>query len=45
MDWSLIFLTFVLIIGCLIGIVVLFDVLTYRDLMRRLREEREGAEK
>jgi len=34
----------VLIIGCLVGVVVLRDVLTYMDLKRRLREER-GAEK
>lgn len=44
MNWPLIFLTFVLIIGCLVGVVVLRDVLTYMDLQRRLREER-GAEK
>jgi len=41
MDWTLIFLTSVLIIGCLIWVVVLHDVLTYMDLMRWLREERE----
>ena len=40
MSWTLIFLLFILIIGCLIGIVVLLDVLTYIDLQRRLREER-----
>jgi hypothetical protein len=40
MNWPLIFLLFVLIIGCLVGVVVLRDVLTYMDLQRRLREER-----
>ena len=41
MTWLLIFLVFALVLGCLIGFVVLLDVLTYRDLQRRLREERE----
>jgi len=40
MNWPLIFLISVLIIGCLVGGVVLRDVLTYLDLQRRLREER-----
>ena len=40
MNWPLIFLVSVLIIGCLVGVVVLLDVLTYMDLQRRLREER-----
>ena len=40
MNWPLIFLLFVLIIGCLVGVVVLRDVLTYMDLQRRLGEER-----
>ena len=43
MNWPLIFLVFVLIIGCLIGVVVLRDILTYMDLQRRLKRER-GAE-
>ncbi len=41
MSWALIFLASVLIIGCLIGLVVLSDVLRYVDLQRRLREERK----
>ena len=41
MNWALIFLASLLILGCLVGIVVLLDVLRYRDLQRRLREERE----
>ena len=41
MNWASIFLVSVLILGCLIGIVVLLDMLRYRDLQRRLREERE----
>lgn len=41
MSWALIFLASVLIIGCLIGLVVLRDVLMYMDLQRRLREERK----
>ena len=40
MNWPLIFLASVLIIGCFFGVVVLRDVLTYMDLQRRLREER-----
>ena len=40
MDWPLIFLVSVLIIGFLFGVVVFLDVLTYMDLQRRLREER-----
>ncbi|GAG68789.1 unnamed protein product [marine sediment metagenome] len=40
MSWTLIFLAFILMIGCLVGVVVLRDVLTYLDLQRRLREER-----
>ncbi len=43
MNWPLIFLIFVLIIGCLIGVVVLSDILTYLDLQRRLKRER-GSE-
>ena len=39
MIWALIFLASVLIIGCLIGLVVLSDLLIYVDLQRRLREE------
>ncbi|MCW3990617.1 MAG: hypothetical protein NWE88_11155 [Candidatus Bathyarchaeota archaeon] len=34
-------LILVLAIGLLFGILVLHDYLVYRDLMRRLREERE----
>jgi len=41
MNWPLIFLASVIIIGCLVGIVVLLDVLAYMNLQRRLREERE----
>ncbi len=41
MNWALIVLISTLILGCLVGIVVLLDVLRYRDLQRRLREERE----
>ena len=41
MNWPLIFLAFILIIGCVVGVVVLRDILTYMDLQRRLREERE----
>ncbi len=41
MNWALIFLESFLILGCLVGLVVLLDVLRYRDLQRRLREERE----
>ena len=41
MNWALIFPVFLLILGCLAGVVVLIDVLRYRDLQRRLREERE----
>jgi len=44
MNWTLIFLVSVLIIGCFFGVVMLHDVLTYMDLKRRLREER-GAER
>ena len=40
MNWPLIILVSLLILGCLVGVVVLFDVLTYMDLQRRLREER-----
>jgi len=40
MNWPLIFLVSVLIIGFLFGVVVFLDVLTYMDLQRRLREER-----
>ena len=40
MNWPLIFLVSVLIIGFLFGVVVFLDVLTYIDLQRRLREER-----
>jgi len=40
MIWPLIFLVSFLIIGCLVGVVVVCDVLTYMDLQRRLREER-----
>jgi len=40
MNWPLIFLVSVLIIGCIVGAVVLRDILTYLDLQRRLREER-----
>lgn len=40
MNWPLIILVSLLILGCLIGLVVFFDVLTYMDLQRRLREER-----
>ncbi|MBA7651341.1 hypothetical protein ES703_59160 [subsurface metagenome] len=42
MNWTLIFLVSFLIIGCLVGVVVLRDVLTYMDLQRWLREEREA---
>ena len=41
MNWPLIFLASFLIIGCFVGFIVLLDVLTYMDLQRRLREERE----
>ena len=41
MNWALIFLGSLLIMGCLAGVVVLLDVHTYMDLQRRLREERE----
>ncbi len=41
MIWVLIFLVSALIFGCFLGLVVLFDVLRYRDLQRRLRAERE----
>ncbi|MBA7680990.1 hypothetical protein ES703_89316 [subsurface metagenome] len=44
MNWSLIFLVSVLIIGLTFGIVVLLDILTYIDLQKRLRKER-GDEK
>ncbi len=44
MNWLLIFLVSVLIIGCLVGVFVLLDILTYMDLQRRLKRER-GAEK
>ena len=40
MNWPLIILVSLLILGCFIGLVVFFDVLTYMDLQRRLREER-----
>jgi len=40
MNWPLIFLVSVLIIGFLFGVLVFLDVLTYMDLQRRLREER-----
>ena len=40
MNWPLIFLVSVLIIGFLFGVVVFLDVLTYMDLQRKLREER-----
>ena len=42
MNWPLIFLAFVPIIGCLVGVVVLRDVLTYMDLQRRLKKERRA---
>ncbi len=41
MNWPLIILVSILIIGCFVGGVVLFDVLTYMDLQRRLKEERK----
>lgn len=41
MNWALIILVFLLSLGCLIGVVVIFDVRAYMDLQRRLREERE----
>ena len=34
----------VLVIGCLLGVGVLVDVINYRDLQRRLREERRRQE-
>ncbi len=45
MDWPLIILVSLLIIGGLVGFVVLLDVLTYMDLQRRLREERKRRRK
>jgi len=42
MNWTLVFLTFLLIIGCVVGVFVLRDVLTYMDLQRRLKREREA---
>jgi len=41
MNWALIFLGSLLIMGCLAGVVVFIDVRTYMDLQRRLRVERE----
>jgi hypothetical protein len=45
MTWFLFFLVSALVLGCIIRLMMLLDVLTYRDLQRRLGEERErGAE-
>ncbi len=38
------FLIIVLGLGCLLAVVILFDILRYRDLQRRLREERRRRE-
>ena len=42
MNWPSIFLVSVLIIVCLVGVVVLRDILTYIDLQRRLKRERRA---
>jgi len=39
-----IFLIFVLGIGAILAVMVLFDILTYRDLQKRLRVERRRRE-
>ncbi len=42
MSWPSLFLASVMIIGCLVGVAVLRDVLTYMDLQKRLRGERRA---
>jgi hypothetical protein len=41
MTWLLFSLVSALVLGCIIRLMMLLDVLTYRDLQRRLGEERE----
>ena len=42
--WFLVFMVAVLSFGCFLGLVVLLETLMYRDLRRRLREERDRKE-
>ncbi|MFB0558027.1 MAG: hypothetical protein ACETVY_02810 [Candidatus Bathyarchaeia archaeon] len=42
--WYLILFVAALILGCFVLVILLHDVLTYRDLRRRLREERRRKE-